>query len=95
MCKCIEFSHYKFGRMEVILQEGNILFSNNFLKKCLEVRNTKLPYCSDTCTKNKNEAWVYLFEVFEYIRYARVDEDTRYMFEEWLEDIIEDCSKLL
>lgn len=29
MYKCIEFSHYKFGRMEVMLGEGRILFSHN------------------------------------------------------------------
>lgn len=36
--------------------------------------------------------WVRLFE---YIKYAKVNEDTRHLFEEWLTDVIKDYSKLL
>lgn len=91
--KCIEFSHYKFGRMEVLLGEGRMLFSHNFLKKSLDVRNKDLPWCSDTYSKD--DSCVELFEIFEYIKYAKIDEETRHLFEEWLADVIKDCSKLL
>ena len=85
MYKCIEFSHYKFGRMEVLLGEGDMLFSNNFLRKCLAVKNKELPNSSDLYSKD--DSWVQLFEVFEYIRYAKVEEESRYLFEEWISDI--------
>lgn len=91
--KCVEFSHYKFGRMEVLLGEGRMLFSHNFLKKSLDVKNKNLPWCSDT--HSKDDSCVQLFEVFEYIRYAKTNEETRHLFEEWLADVIKDCSKLL
>lgn len=91
--KCIEFSHYKFGRMEVLLGEGRILFSHNFFKKCLKVKNKELPNASDTYSER--DSCVELFEVFEYIKYSKVDEKTRWEFEEWLADVIKDCSKLL
>lgn len=93
MCKCVEFSHYKFKKMEVLLGEGRMLFSHNFLKKSLDVRNKELPLASDTW--DKDDAYVELFEVFEYIKYAKTDEETRYLFEEWLADVIKKCSKLL
>lgn len=93
MYKCIEFSHDKFGRMEVILGENRMLFSHNFLKSSLDIRNKELPNSSNTY--DENDSWIELFEVFEYIRYARTDEDTRNFFEEWLADVIKDCSKLL
>ena len=91
--KCVEFSHYKFGRMEVLLGEGRMLFSHNFLAKNLDVRNKNLPWCSDTY--DGDDVCVQLFEVFEYIKYARTDEETRRLFEEWIADVIKDCSKLL
>lgn len=91
--KCVEFSHYKFGRMEVLLGEGRMLFSHNFLVKNLDVRNKELPWCSDTY--DKEDSWIQLFEVFEYIKYAKIDEKIRYLFEEWIADVIMDCSKLL
>ena len=93
MYKCVEFSHFKFGRMEVILGEGRMLFSHNFLKKCLEVKNQELPNCSEM--HDENDSWIELFEVFEYIRYAKIDGENRYFFEEWIADVIKDCSKLL
>ncbi len=93
MYKCIEFSHYKFGTMEVILGEGRMLFSHNYLKKCLKVRNKELPNASDTYSKDDSK--VELFEVFEYIKYAKADDELRWEFEEWLADVIKDCSKLL
>lgn len=93
MYKCIGFSHCKFGTMEVLLGENRMLFSDMFLRKCLDVRNKQLPWCADV--GDKSGAWVELFEVFEYIRYARTDEETRNLFEEWISDVITDCSKLL
>lgn len=93
MYKSVEFSHYNFGRMEVILGEGRMLFSHNFLKKSLDVKNKELPNASNM--HDENDTWVELFEVFEYIRYAKIDEEFRYLFEEWIADVIMDCSKLL
>lgn len=93
MYKIIEFSHKDFGRMEVLIGEGNMMFSDVFLRKCLDVKNTQLPWCAEI--SDKDTAWIRLFEVFEYIRYAKVKEETRWDFEEWISDIIKDCSKLL
>lgn len=95
MGKYIEFSHEKFGRMEVLLlpDEERMLFSHNFLRKSLNVKNTNMPYCSDIWSDE--DRWIDLFEVFEYVKYARTDEETRHLFEEWIADVIKDCSKLL
>lgn len=93
MCKCIGFGHEKFGEMEVLLEEDRMLFSDKFLRKCLDVKNKQLPWCAEV--DNDGDAWVELFEVFEYIRYARTDEETRWCFNEWISDIIKDCSKLI
>ena len=92
MYKSYNFEHKNFGMMEVIIGEGRILFSHNFLKKCLKVKNKELPNASNTYSQD--DLWVELFEVFEYIKYSKVDEETRWEFEEWLEDIIRDCVKL-
>lgn len=43
MCKCIGFGHKKFGEMEVLLEENRMLFSDKFLRKCLDVKNKQLP----------------------------------------------------
>lgn len=42
MYKVYYFNHRKFGEMEVIIGEGRILFSDNFLKEKLKVFNKKL-----------------------------------------------------
>lgn len=95
MRKYIEFSHEKFGRMEVLIlpEENRILFSDKFLRKSLNVKNKQLPWASDIWSDD--DSYVELFEVFEYIRYARVNEEMRFFFEEWIADVIKDCSKLL
>lgn len=95
MRKYIEFNYEKFGRMEVLIlpEENRILFSDKFLRKCLDVKNKQLPWASDIWSDD--DSYVELFEVFEYIRYARADEETRNLFEEWIADVIKDCSKLL
>ena len=95
MFKLIEFSYKKFGRMKVMIlpDENRILFSDKFLRKCLDVKNTKLPWASDIW--GDDGCWVDFVEVFEYIRYARTDEETRNDFEEWISEVIMDCSKLL
>lgn len=95
MHKYIEFSYEKFGRMEVLIlpEENRILFSDKFLRKCLDVKNKELPWASDIWTDD--DVYVELCEVFEYIRYAKVDKDTRWDFEEWISEVIMDCSKLL
>ena len=63
MYKCVEFSHFKFGRMEVIFGEGRMLFSHNFLKKCLRVKYQVLRICSEM--HDENDSSIELFEVFE------------------------------
>lgn len=93
MYKSYNFEHSKFEMMEVIIGDGRILFSNNYLKKILKVKNTQLPWASDI--SSKDDCLVDLKEVFEYIRYSKADEETRWEFEEWIEDIIKDCAKLI
>ena len=34
-------------------------------------------------------------DLFEYLRYAKVDEEIRWDFEEWISEIILDCAKLI
>lgn len=95
MYKCIGFGHEKFGEMEVMIlpEENRMLFSDKFLRKCLDVKNKQLPWCGEV--SNDGDVWVELSEVFDYIRYARTDEETRWLFNEWISEIIMDCSKLL
>lgn len=93
MFKIVEFSHKYFGRMEVMLTEDRMLFSDQFLRNCLSVKNNQLPNCSDI--GDEESAWVDLFEVFEYVRHAKARDEIRWDFEEWIADIIKDCSKLL
>lgn len=92
MYKSYGFGHRKFGEMEVIIGEGRILFSNNFLKKRLKVLNKELPVASDIY--GKNDCWIDFREVFEYIKYSKIDKETRWEFEEWMEDVIKDCARL-
>ncbi len=92
MYKSYGFGHRKFGEMEVMIGEGRILFSNNFLKERLKVLNKELPRASDIY--DKDDCWVDFKEVFEYIKYSKVDEETRWEFEEWMEDVIKDCARL-
>lgn len=92
MYKAYGFEHRNFGKMEVIIGEGRILFSDNFLKEKLKVLNKELPGASDIY--DKNDCWVDFREVFEYIRYSKANEETRWEFEEWIEEVIRDCVKL-
>ena len=92
MYKAYGFEHRNFGNMEVIIWEGIILFSDNFLKEKLKVLNKELPGASDIY--DKNDCWVDFREVFEYIRYSKANEETRWEFEEWIEEVIRDCVKL-
>ena len=52
MYKSYGFGHRNFGEMEVIIGEGRILFSNNFLKEKLKVLNKELPGASDIYEKD-------------------------------------------
>lgn len=88
MDKCVEFDNEKFGAMEVLITEDGVLFPEQKIRKYLNVLNKELPLVCDS-------VWIYLFEIFEYIRYAKVKRETRWDFEEWISDIIKDCSKLL
>lgn len=94
MDKCVEFNNEKFGAMEVLITEDGILFPEQKIRKYLDVLNKELPLVCDSVSDD-GTAWIYLFEVFEYIRYAKVKQETRWDFEEWISDIIKDCSKLL
>lgn len=91
----LDFEHKEFESMEVFIvpEEKRILFSNNSLKKNLDVRNKNLPQCSDT--HSESDIYVDLHEVFEYIKYSKINEDRRKLFEEWLEEIILECLKEL
>lgn len=93
MYRCIGFGHEKFGEMEVVIGDGRILFSNNYLKDVLKVKNKELPWASDI--SSKDDCLVDLKEVFEYIRYSKAEQETRWEFEEWIEDVIKDCAKLI
>ncbi len=93
MYKCIGFNHKKFGEMEVVIGDGRILFSNKYLKDKLKVKNKELPGASDI--SSIEDCLVDLKEVFEYIRYSKANEETRWEFEEWIEYIIKDCAKLV
>lgn len=93
MYKSYYFKHKEFGEMEVVIGEGRILFSDSFLKEKLIVLNKELPMASDIY--GEDDCWVDFREIFEYIRYSKVNKETRWEFEEWIEDIIRDCSKLV
>lgn len=93
MYKQYFFKHKDFGMMEVVIGEGRIMFSNNYLKTKLKVFNKELPIMSDIFTEN--DCMVDFREVFEYIKYSKVDEETRWDFEEWIEETILDCAKLI
>ncbi len=86
------FKHKDFGTMEVVIGEGRILFSDNYLRDELKVVNKELPLACDI--SSKDDCLVDLKEVFEYIRYSKASEETRWEFEEWLEEVIRDCIKL-
>lgn len=94
MDKCLEFKNERFGTMEVIVGDGEMYFPENFIRKILNVKNKELPLACDSVT-NEGTALIYLYELFEYIRYAKVTKETIWVFEEWIADIIKDCSKLL
>ncbi|MDO4282338.1 MAG: hypothetical protein Q4D02_01765 [Clostridia bacterium] len=97
MVECKEYNHKRFGIMEVIInkEHKSIHFPEKFIRKCLDVRNKDLPNCSDMWDENTGEAYIYLFEVFEYIKYSKCVDETRHVFNEWLEEIILDCAKLI
>ena len=80
MCKSYNFEHRKFGMMEISIIDGRILFSNNYLKDVLKVKNKELPWASDI--SSEDDCLVDFKEVFEYIRYSKADEETRWEFEE-------------
>ena len=70
------------------------------MDKCVEFNNEKFGAMEVLITEDgvlfpEQKIRKYLFEVFEYIRYAKVKRETRWDFEEWISDIIKDCSKLL
>lgn len=43
------YKHEEFGTMEVIInrEQKSIHFPENFIRKCLNVKNKNLPFCSD------------------------------------------------
>ncbi len=84
------FKDKDLGKIEVLVGEGRILFPDITLRKLLDVKNTNIPYCATV--SDKKTLWVDTFEVFEYIKYARVNEEKRFLFEEWLEEIIVMCA---
>lgn len=92
-----EYVNNRFGIMEVAInkRDKSIYFPEKFIRKCLDVRNKNLPYCSDMYDKNTRESYIYLFEVFEYIKYSKCKDEIRWKFGEWLKDIILDCAKLI
>lgn len=97
MVLCEEYKHRKFGTMEVIInrEQKSIHFPENFIRKCLDVRNKELPLNSDMWSKNTDEVYIYLAEVFDYIKYSKCPEEDRWEFNEWLEEIVYGCAKLI
>lgn len=91
----ISFKHRKFKEMEVSIfkEDKRILFPEKYIREVLDVRNQNLPMCSDTWSKETS--YIDIYEVFEYLRYAKVDEEKRWDFEEWISEIILDCAKLI
>ncbi len=97
-----EFEHKKFGKMEVLVdkEDKRILFSDNFLKEKLKVKNQMLPMIGDVSITNKNNRKDYdvftdFREIFEYIRYSKLNENDRWDFEEWVSEIVQDLFKLI
>lgn len=91
MVKTIVFVHSKFKNLEVFIsqEEKIIMFEEEEISKMLKVTNENL---ISACSYG---GMLEINDLFEYIRYAKVDEDTRWQFEEWIKEIILDCAKLI
>lgn len=91
----VSFKHRRFKEMEALIfkEDRRIVFPEKYIRRILNVKNENLPMCSDI--GDKETSYIDIHEIFEYIRYAKVDEETRLDFEEWISDIILDCAKLI
>lgn len=89
------YKNRRFKEIEILLDNENkrILFPEKNIREILNVKNQDLPISSDTSTNET--AYIDIHEVFEYIRYAKADIETRWDFEEWISEIILDCAKLI
>lgn len=91
MVKTIVFVHSEFKSLEVFIsqEEKIIMFDENAISKILKVANKNL---ISSCSYG---GMLEINDLFEYIRYSKVDKETRWDFEEWITEIILDCAKLI
>lgn len=91
MFKTIVFVHSKFKNLEVFInqEEKVIMFEEDEIRKMLKITNNNL------FPSSSYSGMMEICDLFEYIKYSKVEEGTRWEFEEWIAEIILDCAKLI
>lgn len=91
MVKTIVFVHSKFKNLEVFIsqEEKIIMFDEEEIRKTLKTKNKNL------ISSSSYSGMIEINDLFEYIKYSNIDEETRWDFEEWISEIILDCAKLI
>ena len=91
MLKTIVFVHRRFKNLEVFISEEDkiIMFEEKEIRKILNIQNKHL------VSSSSYGGMIEICDLFEYLRYAKVDEEIRWDFEEWISEIILDCAKLI
>lgn len=89
--KTIIFQHRKFGSIGVIIfvNQKRIMFDDEELREKLKIDTDEYLESGDL------GGLADISNIFEYLRYAKVDKETRWDFEEWISEIILDCAKLI
>lgn len=92
MFKTIVFVHKKYESLEVFInkEEKVILFDEN------DIRNRFKIYDEDiVITSGNYSGMLEICDLYECIKYSDVDDEIRWDYEEWLQEIILDCAKLI
>lgn len=92
MLKTIVFVHRKYESLEVFInqEERIILFDEIDIRNRLKIYDEDIVFSSSSY-----EGMLEICDLYECIRYSEVDDKTRWEYEDWFQEIILDCAKLI